>query len=100
MTTVTIFLLFQLIIETGKTSESYSVKAARALAVVIVLHIIFHVILVLFFKKYCYHGRAHPDSWLFDLEGQNSPEMAARYIREDISRDVISATCILKEAVR
>jgi hypothetical protein len=93
MTTVTIFLLFQLIIETGRTSESYSVKAARALAVIIVLHMIFHVLLVLYFSAYCYHGRAHLEGGLFGLEGQNSPEIAARYIREDISRDVISATC-------
>lgn len=93
MSTVTIFLLFQLIIETGKTSEFYSVKAARALAVIIVLHIIFHVLLVLYFRAYCYHGRAHPEGGLFGLEEQNSPETAARYIRENISRDFISATC-------
>jgi hypothetical protein len=93
MSTVTILLLFQLIIETSKTSEFYSVKVARALAVIIVLHIIFHVLLVLYFRAYCYHGRVHPHGGLFDLEEQNYPEMAARYIREDISRDVISATC-------
>jgi hypothetical protein len=48
---------------------------------------------VLFFRAYCYHRRAHPEGGLFGLEGQHSPEMAARYIRENISRDVISATC-------
>jgi hypothetical protein len=84
-------LLLQLPSETGEWG-----REGGALAVCLLVHIVFHLLMISMFVVAAYRAKN-----IFDgIEQQKSPEMAARFIKEEISRDVLYATCISSGEVK